>query len=178
MPFNSLGCRYSSWSTVWLPKVTKGKSEWTVTKLWRLVSIKNEPNPHFAENSPPLVLQTTNAHTVTMMFTGFANPIQDKHAWLLSAFSREQKPGTLGFKRYKAALRAGSRKQRTNKKNQLVFGRNQEENLKSCRQSQKMKFKCIHILWCLSYRELLNYHSSVELLKAAMFMFLPIPPKQ
>lgn len=38
----------------------------------------------------------------------------------------------------------------------------------------KMKFKCTHTLWCLSYRELLRYHSSAELLKACS-CFYPFP---
>jgi len=46
-----------------------------------------------------------------MLFTSLALSIQDKHACLLSAFSKEQNLGTLDFKGQKAALKGGSRKQ-------------------------------------------------------------------
>lgn len=38
----------------------------------------------------------------------------------------------------------------------------------------KMKFKCTHMPWCLSYRELLSYYSSAELLKACSCSY-PFP---
>lgn len=119
---------------------------------------------------PLLCYRYTNAHTVTMMFTGLAIPLRTS----ISASSLPSEVST-----NQACLVSRDRKQHweqvqgsegPTEKTSWSFARNQKEYLKSCRQSQKMEFKCIHILWCLSYRELLSYHSSAELLKVTMFM--------
>lgn len=127
---------------------------------------------------PLLYYRHTNAHTVTMMFTGFAIPFRTSipASSLPSQVSRNQ--ARLVSRDIKQHWEQVHGREEPTEKNSWSFARNQEEYLKSCRQSQKKKFRCIHILWCLSYRKLLSYHISAELLKATMLMFLPIPPVQ